>query len=198
MAAAFLVSIFYSVDALYGERRDRSILFWKSMPVSDVTTVLAKASIPLFVLPMLSFLTQLHPIDHAAPQQHGLLAKRSQYFATVDPVAAISSVAHAAVSPHNRAHALVRTLLCMAAAGLSLGARAPFLWAIFAPLAIGIFEKSGVPFFALLRAHQQPLQWRVRCRRLHEWAPSPFIAANIRPIQSPGKQESATLSSIPG
>ena len=35
MGAAFLVSIFYSLDALHGERRDRSILFWKSLPVSD-------------------------------------------------------------------------------------------------------------------------------------------------------------------
>jgi len=55
MAAAFLVSIFYSLEALHSERRDRSILFWKSLPVSDLTTVLAKASIPLVVLPLLSF-----------------------------------------------------------------------------------------------------------------------------------------------
>jgi ABC-2 type transport system permease protein len=40
---------------LHGERRDRSILFWKSLPVSDVTTVLAKASIPLVILPLLTF-----------------------------------------------------------------------------------------------------------------------------------------------
>ena len=55
MAAAFLVSIFYSLEALHSERRDRSILFWKSLPVSDLTTVLSKASIPLVVLPLLSF-----------------------------------------------------------------------------------------------------------------------------------------------
>src|SRR6266849_7065479 len=30
MGTAFIVGIFYSLDALYGERRDRSILFWKS------------------------------------------------------------------------------------------------------------------------------------------------------------------------
>lgn len=53
MAAGFLVGIFYSLDALHGERRDRSILFWKSLPVSDLTTVLAKASIPLVVVPAL-------------------------------------------------------------------------------------------------------------------------------------------------
>jgi ABC-2 type transport system permease protein len=50
---SFVVGVFYSLDALYGERRDRSILFWKSLPVSDQTTVLSKASIPLVVLPVL-------------------------------------------------------------------------------------------------------------------------------------------------
>jgi ABC-2 type transport system permease protein len=53
LMTAFLVGVFYSLDALYGERRDRSMLFWKSLPVSDVTTVLSKASIPLVVLPVL-------------------------------------------------------------------------------------------------------------------------------------------------
>ena len=33
MGAALIVAIFYCLDALYGERRDRSILFWKSLPV---------------------------------------------------------------------------------------------------------------------------------------------------------------------
>src|SRR5207253_10345004 len=52
---AFIVGVFYCLDALYGERRDRSILFWKSLPVSDLTTVLSKALIPLAVLPVISF-----------------------------------------------------------------------------------------------------------------------------------------------
>jgi ABC-2 type transport system permease protein len=52
---AFLVGAFYCLDALHGERRDRSILFWKSLPVSDRTTVLSKAMIPLVVLPVLTF-----------------------------------------------------------------------------------------------------------------------------------------------
>src|ERR1700693_4765755 len=52
---ALLVGIFYSLDALHSERRDRSILFWKSLPVSDLTTVLSKASIPLMILPLLTF-----------------------------------------------------------------------------------------------------------------------------------------------
>ncbi len=55
MLATFLVGLFYALDALYGERRDRSILFWKSLPVSDLTTVLSKAIVPLAVLPSIAF-----------------------------------------------------------------------------------------------------------------------------------------------
>src|SRR5262244_1899657 len=52
---AFIVGVFYCLDALHGERRDRSILFWKSLPVSDLTTLLSKATIPLVVLPLVTF-----------------------------------------------------------------------------------------------------------------------------------------------
>jgi len=52
---ATLTGIFYSLDALIGERRDRSVLFWKSLPVSDRTTVLSKAIIPVGVLPAVAF-----------------------------------------------------------------------------------------------------------------------------------------------
>jgi ABC-2 type transport system permease protein len=55
MFTTFVVAVFYCLDALHGERRDRGILFWKSLPVSDLTTVLSKASIPLVVLPLVTF-----------------------------------------------------------------------------------------------------------------------------------------------
>jgi ABC-2 type transport system permease protein len=55
MGVSFLVAFFYSLDALYGERRDRSILFWKSLPVSDRTAVLSKAIIPVAVIPLVCF-----------------------------------------------------------------------------------------------------------------------------------------------
>jgi ABC-2 type transport system permease protein len=56
---AFVVGAFYALDALHGERRDRSILFWKSLPVSDRTAVLSKAAIPLLVLPLFAFAVAL-------------------------------------------------------------------------------------------------------------------------------------------
>ena len=59
MFTVFIVGIFYCLDALYGERRDRSILFWKSLPVSDLTSVLSKAIVPLAILPLLTFVIVL-------------------------------------------------------------------------------------------------------------------------------------------
>src|SRR5580704_1707481 len=52
---ALIVGVFYCLGSLHNERRDRSILFWKSLPVSDLTTVLSKASIPMVVLPLITF-----------------------------------------------------------------------------------------------------------------------------------------------
>lgn len=46
------VTFFYLLDALYGDRRDRSILFWKSLPVSDLTTVLSKLATAMVVIPL--------------------------------------------------------------------------------------------------------------------------------------------------
>jgi ABC-2 type transport system permease protein len=59
MLSTFIVAIFYCLDALYGERRDRSVLFWKSLPVSDRTTVLAKASVPFVVLPLIAYVLSI-------------------------------------------------------------------------------------------------------------------------------------------
>ena len=59
---AFVV-FFYLCDCLYAERKDRSILFWKSLPVSDTMTVLSKAIVALICVPVvvyvLSFLTNV-------------------------------------------------------------------------------------------------------------------------------------------
>lgn len=59
LVASFVVGFFYCLGALYGERRDRTILFWKSLPVSDLTTVLAKATVPLAVLPLVTYVVIL-------------------------------------------------------------------------------------------------------------------------------------------
>jgi ABC-2 type transport system permease protein len=50
-ATLALVLTFYLNDCLFAERRDRSILFWKSLPVSDLTTVASKALVGLVLVP---------------------------------------------------------------------------------------------------------------------------------------------------
>jgi ABC-2 type transport system permease protein len=122
MGTAFVVGLFYSLDALHGERRDRSILFWKSLPVSDLTTVLSKASIPLVVLPLLSFVltaaTQLIMLLLST----AVLRGSGQSGAALDTHAGAPDVADAALPPRNRAYALVRANLRLDPPGLGLGA----------------------------------------------------------------------------
>ena len=50
----FFVLYFYVLGSLYDERRDRSILFWKSMPVSDLQTVLSKVCAAFLLIPVIS------------------------------------------------------------------------------------------------------------------------------------------------
>lgn len=51
IVAALLISI-YLLDCLYTERRDRSVLFWKSLPLSDRAVVLSKVSVGLVLVPL--------------------------------------------------------------------------------------------------------------------------------------------------
>jgi ABC-2 type transport system permease protein len=51
----FLV-FFYCLGALHDDRRDRSLLFWKSLPVSDRMTVLSKVVLALVAIPLVSVL----------------------------------------------------------------------------------------------------------------------------------------------
>lgn len=51
-----VVVIFYVLDSLFRERRDNSILFWKSLPVSDTKTVLSKLVIASIGIPVIGFI----------------------------------------------------------------------------------------------------------------------------------------------
>jgi ABC-2 type transport system permease protein len=54
-----VVAGIYLLDCLYAERKDRSILFWKSLPVSDRDTVLSKFGVAMLIVPAGVFLLQL-------------------------------------------------------------------------------------------------------------------------------------------
>jgi ABC-2 type transport system permease protein len=54
-----IVLSFYLMDCLYQERKDRSILFWKSLPVSDASTVISKLLVAVVVVPLGVYLTAM-------------------------------------------------------------------------------------------------------------------------------------------
>lgn len=54
-ATAAILASTYFLDCLYSERRDRSILFWRSLPVSDTQTVLVKFLVGLVIVPLGTF-----------------------------------------------------------------------------------------------------------------------------------------------
>ena len=65
-STSFIISIvlgfvvfFYCLGALYDDRRDRSVLFWKSMPLSDTQTVLSKLVSAVVVAPVLATLAAI-------------------------------------------------------------------------------------------------------------------------------------------
>jgi ABC-2 type transport system permease protein len=49
-----VVVFFYALGCLFDERKDRSVLFWKSLPVSDSETVLSKVGMALVVAPLIA------------------------------------------------------------------------------------------------------------------------------------------------
>ena len=52
--ATLCTQFFYAIDTLYGDRRDRSVLFWKSMPITDAETVLSKLFVVSVVMPVVA------------------------------------------------------------------------------------------------------------------------------------------------
>jgi len=137
---AFIVGVFYCLEALHGERRERSVLFWKSLPVSDLTTVLSKVTIPLFVLPAIIFpiivLTQfiMLLVSSAALMTSGLAGTSWVNFNLLQQsiILLYSLIVIALWHAPIFAWALLIS---------GLARRATFLWAVLPLLAIGIFEK---------------------------------------------------------
>jgi ABC-2 type transport system permease protein len=137
---AFIIGVFYCLDALHGERRERSILFWKSLPVSDLTTVLSKAIVPLVVLPLVSFaiivVTQLIMllISTAALLPSGLAATTWANF-NLFRQSLILLYGLVAIALW---HAPIYGWALLVS---GWARRATFLWAVLPLLAIGFFEK---------------------------------------------------------
>jgi ABC-2 type transport system permease protein len=141
MGTTLLVAIFYCLDALYGERRDRSVLFWKSMPVSDWTAVLSKMAVPMVVLPVVTFVlaivTQVIMLLAASAylSMHGRSAAALWQLPWLQMT---SGMLYHLVTVHSLYYAPIFGWLLLVSAWAK---RQPFLWAFLPLAAIGVIEK---------------------------------------------------------
>jgi ABC-2 type transport system permease protein len=139
MMTAVIVGVLYCLGALHNERRDRTILFWKSLPVSDLITVLSKASIPLAVLPVIVFVVVVGlqlvmlavnvvvlAVDGLGPPTVQLLLPQM-----------IVILAYGLVSLALWYAPIWGWLLLVSA----WARRTPFLWAVLPPLALIVLER---------------------------------------------------------
>lgn len=140
MATIFIVGIFYCLETLHAERRDRSILFWKSLPVSDRTTVLAKATIPFVILPafcvIITFATTwiMLLLSSAVMLASGLsVAPMWQQLLGIQ-----MSLLYHLITVHILWYAPIYTWLLLVSAWAR---RAALLWATVPLLAVGFLEK---------------------------------------------------------
>jgi ABC-2 type transport system permease protein len=142
MLTAMVVGLFYCLDALHGERRDRSILFWKSLPVSDSTAVLAKASIPFVVLPLITFAVTVAAqwimllLSSAVLLGNGLSVGTLWTQVSLFPMSLM--LLYHLVTVHVLWHAPFYGWFLLISAWAR---RAAFLWAVLPVLAIGFVEK---------------------------------------------------------
>jgi len=58
MISMFIVAVFYALSCLYNERQDQSVLFWRSLPISDGLTVASKLIVALVVIPLIVIVCQ--------------------------------------------------------------------------------------------------------------------------------------------
>ncbi len=151
-----IVGVFYCLGALYGERRDRSILFWKSLPVSDLSAVLSKAFIPLVALPVVIFAvsvtTQLImlTLSRAVLAAHGLWSWTPSTEVPLGEMAMVLLYGLAALALW---YAPIYAWLLLIS---GWARRNPFLWAFLPPLGVCLVEKMafGTSYFSQLLGYR--------------------------------------------
>ncbi len=152
---AFVV-FFYCLGALYDERKDRSVLFWKSLPLSDSQTVLSKLASAALVAPALA-------VAAAILTMVGFMIVLSVVALLYggNPFTLLWGPAHPLqIVGTLLAWIPVYALWAMPTIGwlllCSAWARSkPFLWAIMVPLFAGIF----VTWFDLMKVFNEASSW---------------------------------------
>ncbi|MFI4933848.1 MAG: hypothetical protein ACHP7N_04470 [Caulobacterales bacterium] len=138
---SFIVGAFYCLGALHGERRDRTILFWKSLPISDLTAVLAKAAIPLAILPVITFVvTVVLMLIVLGLNAVGLAVNGFSTAPLVTELPLFNMILVLAYGLVVLAlwHAPIYAYLLLVSAWAR---RTTFLWAVLPPIALGLVER---------------------------------------------------------
>jgi ABC-2 type transport system permease protein len=136
-----IVLFFYLLDALYAERKDRSILFWKSMPVSDAATVVSKLVTALVAMPIwiwaVSLVMGLCTFAIIAAKVSGTpIAPLGQFHLGAWVVLQLNFLQNLLLASLWYAPIAAWLLL------ISVWAkRAPFLWAVLPPALVMLFEE---------------------------------------------------------
>jgi ABC-2 type transport system permease protein len=135
----FVVLFFYCLGSLYDDRRDRSILFWKSMPISDRDTVLSKVVCATLLAPAIAIATgivtglMMLVMMTIATSLHG--ANLWQMLTLAHPFRVVANML--GMIPLYALWALPSVgwlMLCSAWARSK-----PFLWALLIPVGTGVF-----------------------------------------------------------
>jgi ABC-2 type transport system permease protein len=137
---AGIVGWFYCLDALYGERRERSVLFWKSLPVSDTTAVLSKVLTGMVVVPLIALVVGI--------ALYLVLMLLASIVLMANGVNGALLFANSAFGELLVVNVYVATVAILWSAPLYAWAmfvsswvrRATFLWALLPPAAIGLAE----------------------------------------------------------
>jgi ABC-2 type transport system permease protein len=131
----------YLVDCLYAERKDRSILFWKSLPLSDAAVVASKLLTVLVVMPLFalgaSLITEI-VIAAAASVRLGLHSDLlSLVWAPAIWIKATGFCLFTIVAVELWALPLMAWVMLTSA----VAPRSPALFAILIPMAIALIER---------------------------------------------------------
>ncbi len=135
-----VIAFFYAIDALYADRRDRSVLFWKSLPLSDAETVLSKFAVAILVIPLVALAatvaTQL--LIATGESLKFVIAGEPAAFLW-EPKALLGGMGVAALWCVTAMiwYAPFVGYLMLASAWAP---RSPFLWAVLPPVALWILE----------------------------------------------------------
>jgi ABC-2 type transport system permease protein len=152
----FFVIFFYLLGALYDERRDRSVLFWKSLPVSDLETVLSKVATAAVVAPVIAFVAAI-----ALQLAFLLLLSGFALIHGASPMQLIWGPARPLALWGNMALTIpITALWALPTFGWLLLTSAfarskPFLWAVALPAALGVI----VMWFDVLETLRIPDTW---------------------------------------